>query len=99
MKANPIFFTDLDRLLTGAGFVFERPARSHTLSTHAPSGAPPHWQPGDRAHPVHAVSVRRTLVDWGILELDDVERWLCTVRFGTDCREPASVGDRDAATG
>ena len=102
MKSNPITFTDLDRLLVGAGFVCERPAHTHTLSTHASSGAIlmfPNWQPGELAQPYHVLVARRTLTDWGILDEDDVERWLCAVRFGTDCREPASVGARDAATG
>ena len=102
MKANPIFFTDLDRLLSGVGFVCERPAHTHTLYTHAPSEALlmlPNWKPGDLAQPFHVAVVRRTLVDWGILDEDDVERWLCAVRFGTDCSEPAGGVARAAATG
>ena len=100
--AKPIAFTDLDRLLVATGFTCERPAHTHTLYTHSPTGKVvllPAWQPGDVALPHHLVAVRRFLVDWGILDEEEFERWLCTVGFGTDCREPAAAGARNAATG
>ena len=102
MKRRPVTFVDLDRLLVGLGFEARRPAHTHVVYTLPKSDVVvllPPWSPGDNATPFHVASVRGTLIDFGLLDDDDFEQWLCAVRFGTECREPAGAGVRDATTG
>lgn len=51
------------------------------------------------AEPQHLIPTRRQLVERGLIEEEDFDRWLCAMRFGDLGREPATVGAADGRTG
>ena len=51
------------------------------------------------AEPQHLIPTRRQLIERGLIEEDEFERWLCAMRFGDVCREPAATGAADGRTG
>lgn len=102
--ANPVTYADLNDLLVGKGFVRRGLSEQHVAYLD-PSEEPIFVFPAlpmDRAvRPVHLATVRRWLIEMGLSHEEDIERWLCQVRFG-DCRETTAVAaseSRAAAVG
>ena len=95
MMRRFVTFADLDRLLLGAGFDVERPAPTHILYSYPNANVvillPPR-SPDDTAEPFHVASVRRTLVDHGLLTEDDFEDWLCGLRAKSKQRGSTLAG-------
>jgi hypothetical protein len=90
--ANPVTYADLDRFLAEAGFRVTRPNQSTVLyksqSTDVFFAFSPR-EPKQTVDPFHLWSVRKMLVERGIREEEDFERWLCQIRFSDDCDESA----------
>jgi hypothetical protein len=92
---NPITYADLDRLLRRHRLE-PRPVPPSHLAYVDQSGEPifvfPVLPPSETVRPIHLAAVRRWFLDTGAIEDDEFERWLCCVRFGDECPEPAAVG-------
>ena len=82
---NPLTYGDLDRFLRDEGFVVER-RDSRTVVYALPTTdiffAFPPREPTRAVDPFHLWSVRKMLVERGIVEERDFERWIGRVRFG-----------------
>ena len=58
----------------------------------------PRRPPDAPVEPQHLIPTRRQLIERGLIEEDEFERWLCAMRFGDVRREPAATGAADGRT-
>ena len=88
--ANPITYGDLDQFLREAGFAVERRDAEAVVfalpKTDVFFAFPPR-EPDQPVDPFHLWSVRKMLVERGVVEEDAFEWWECRVRFGEESDE------------
>src|SRR5262245_31728354 len=98
MTNNPVTYADLDQFLRRYKSD-PRPVPLNHVTYVDPKQEPifvfPVLPPSESVWPHHLASVRRWLLETGLASQDEYDRWLCAVRFGDLCREPATAGATD----
>jgi hypothetical protein len=96
--SNVVRFRDIDQLLVNLGF--ERRPDPRFIACVLPTDSRrlfmfPLLANDEPADGSPLADVRHHLIWWGFLDEDAFDRWLCAVKFGEGCREPAAAGATD----
>ena|SRR5687768_6899150 len=92
--APHVTYADLDRLLVGKGFVRRSLPDRHVAyldQAEEPVFVFPDLPLDQSVRPVHLATVRRWLIELGLNEPDEMERWLCQFGVGDRGRTPVAA--------